>query len=574
VTARSRARISSGADSSSGEAVTFREPRPTDDATGNWAIDPSDKRHSEDPLTSIKRTAASVRSPSRTIAPLRNPPLVRGPEWPEKHFGWHIDRRGVRYDDFPGVLFGPRGPRAADVMQHWLSNCSWMSVLASLAEAQPEYVVSMFRFEPPNVAVRFFLQDRWDGEPREVWQPISTDLPLKRARSFGWITQERKPFYTAIANGVLWPSLAQKAFADFFSENMPTRFKGPRGGYNAIASGGSTVRTSMRLLTGREPESLYVPTTPPGVLFDRVRSAIDRSAVLVASAYLEQSGVNYDLKPAEPGRSRSFEQMSGQRRRHVTSIIDAREINGVKSIKVREQAVGDEDPAKTYWVSLQRFSELVQVVNVVDVDRPSRASREPSGRPRKRLGPDARALERSFLAWARTAARAVGMNGAQLMREYLALRRRAGSSAALTALLDRLPRDTIRDGFPGPAQLPSLARLLRAGVLAEADMPSVLAILRDKQAQNLQATAIDLLLPEGASEALARAWGRIAKEGLGDEPSMGRFVERLAAEARRIEGQAIDLDLGRLERLGFQRPRPTEWAQMRETVRMRGHRIV
>jgi hypothetical protein len=515
-------------------------------------------------------------APRPTTRP-RDPPVMRRLMWAERHWQVRVPRGGLRWGTVELPLFTPQGPSAADVDQSNISNCSWKSVVASLAQQHPELVRGMFKEgKDGRLWVRFFKPGRWDGPMEPVWVPITRELPLSKG----------KLFYTRAPTGALWVALLEKAYAEFFTRHMPTPLRGRRGGYNNIASGGSTVATSIRALTGQQPDLLYVPTTDPAALFAEVQRALAARKVVVASAYMERSGLSYDWQ-LDLVSSRT-----GQRTRHVTTVLGAFERRGRKYLRIREQAVQEPESGRRFTLPLEDFARLVQSVSIADPAAPwaPAVAPERSGVKPERLGARARAEEVAFLAWADSAARGIRLDPGALREEYAFVRRGAGPGRAIAAVLDRLPRTPLAEGdYTTRRPLPSLAGMLRSGLIRVDDLPPILAVLRDKQALTLFQLVRDLLLPENASPRLRRILRRadlfnatiLDRTIAHADRGIGEWVVLVAEKIHEVDGVWPAIDLRLLEAIGLRRPlsgRPMggwlgdrEWRQMIRELRALGY---
>jgi hypothetical protein len=112
----------------------------------------------------------------------------------------------VAYSTVNGTLFGTNGPSYLDVQQGQVGDCWLMASLAEVAARAPSDIVSMFTYEGTAVengsdvqiySVRFF-----DNSGTAQYVTVDTELP-------GGGT-----YYDQPVNGVLWPALAEKAYAE------------------------------------------------------------------------------------------------------------------------------------------------------------------------------------------------------------------------------------------------------------------------------------------------------------------------------------------------------------------------
>jgi hypothetical protein len=128
----------------------------------------------------------------------------------------------VVYKTASGTLFGPNGPTSGDIAQGWVGDCYFMSSLGELATQSPQTVKDMFIDNHDGTyTVRFFQLDS-DGD---AWQPdyvtVNLELPvLQQSGQFafaGWFQGGKSTTY-ADKNAVLWPALAEKAYAQLAEE--------------------------------------------------------------------------------------------------------------------------------------------------------------------------------------------------------------------------------------------------------------------------------------------------------------------------------------------------------------------
>ena len=169
---------------------------------------------------------------------LERPPLLR------KH------RRDGRYVPATGPLW--RGqPRFDDVGQGSIGDCGLIAVFAACARARPQLITSLF--EPKKrggyrVNLPGLIRSRRPDDNVDEWVPASST---------------GHPLYGRSPNGVQWPSVLERAFAqqvgyENASEQLASvtktgrirwRPKGERIGYNALY--GFRADIAMSLITGR-----------------------------------------------------------------------------------------------------------------------------------------------------------------------------------------------------------------------------------------------------------------------------------------------------------------------------------
>jgi Calpain family cysteine protease len=180
----------------------------------------------------------------------------------------------VVYKTAEGTLFGPGGPSQNDVAQGWVGDCYFMSSLAETALQSPQTIKSMFINNGDGTyTVRFFNYDSSNG----TWQPdyvtVNLQLPVMQSSGefafAGWY-QGGKPVTYTSHTAVLWPALAEKAYAELAAEGW-SRSTGPGGSgisstpsdwnqnsYDALAEGDGV---ALQQITGSSFTSdVYLPT--------------------------------------------------------------------------------------------------------------------------------------------------------------------------------------------------------------------------------------------------------------------------------------------------------------------------
>jgi hypothetical protein len=176
-------------------------------------------------------------------------------------------KRVVYRQALGGVLFGPQGPRVDDVIQGAAGDCYALATAGSLAEQQPEVLLSMFeKAQTGDDAwwVRLYYHDEVTGQPRAERILVYATFPMTAGVN--------SPLYADFArtpdgSPILWVSLFEKAYAKFNTlhpgevKSMP--------GYQGIGSGSLPFRAYFHL-TGREQ---------PGFEFDGVKFKANQAQV-------------------------------------------------------------------------------------------------------------------------------------------------------------------------------------------------------------------------------------------------------------------------------------------------------
>jgi hypothetical protein len=141
----------------------------------------------------------------------------------------------VVYKAAQGTLFGRGGPRPNDIAQGWVPDCYFMSSLGETALQSPQTIQSMFSDNgDATYTVRFYQYDA----AHSTWQPdyvtVNLQLPvLQHGGQFAFADwyQGGQPTKVNDAKAVLWPALAEKAYAQLAAEGW-SRYYGTGGSGN------------------------------------------------------------------------------------------------------------------------------------------------------------------------------------------------------------------------------------------------------------------------------------------------------------------------------------------------------
>jgi Calpain family cysteine protease len=150
----------------------------------------------------------------------------------------------VVYQNAEGVLFGPGGPSSKDIAQGWVGDCYFMSSLGEMAQQSPQTIRSMFINNGDGTyTVRFFEYNAANNTWQAVYVTVNLELPvLLQSGQFAfadWYQGGRPTTYTE-TSAVLWPALAEKAYAQLAEEGW-SRSTGPGGsGINSTPSDWNT----------------------------------------------------------------------------------------------------------------------------------------------------------------------------------------------------------------------------------------------------------------------------------------------------------------------------------------------
>jgi hypothetical protein len=181
---------------------------------------------------------------------------------------------GIAYEQAQGVLFGKGGPRASDIAQGAVGDCYFMSGLGATATQAPATIRSMFINNGDGTyTVRFFEYDATNDTWRADYVTVNLELPVyQQGGAFvyaGWYQGGKATPYTSKAN-VLWPALAEKAYAQLAEEGW-SRFTGTGGSgvsgtpadwnqncYDALNSGDGVA--TMQITGSNITADFYLPT--------------------------------------------------------------------------------------------------------------------------------------------------------------------------------------------------------------------------------------------------------------------------------------------------------------------------
>ena len=142
----------------------------------------------------------------------------------------------VVYEQAQGVLFGPDGPNPHDIAQGWVGDCYFMSSLGETAQQSPQTIESMFIDNGDGTyTVRFYEYEAANKTWQADYVTVNLELPvMQQSGEFafaGWY-QDGKPTTYTDKCAVLWPALAEKAYAQLAEEGW-SRSKGPGGSGNS-----------------------------------------------------------------------------------------------------------------------------------------------------------------------------------------------------------------------------------------------------------------------------------------------------------------------------------------------------
>ncbi len=128
----------------------------------------------------------------------------------------------VVYKPAQGTLFGSNGPSQSDIAQGWVPDCYFMSALAETAEQSPQTIENMFTNNHDGTyTVRFFEQNASNGTWFADYVTVNLELPvLQQSGQFAFADwyQYGEPTTYNQTSAVLWPALAEKAYAQLAAE--------------------------------------------------------------------------------------------------------------------------------------------------------------------------------------------------------------------------------------------------------------------------------------------------------------------------------------------------------------------
>jgi hypothetical protein len=135
----------------------------------------------------------------------------------------------VIYEKAQGVLFGAGGPRSDDIAQGWDADCYFLSSLGEAAHVSPQTIKNMFIDNADGTyTVRFFKYDPNHNSWSPDYVTVNLELPTFKQTSqfvqqagefvFADWYQNGQPVTYTDATAVLWPALAEKAYAQLAEE--------------------------------------------------------------------------------------------------------------------------------------------------------------------------------------------------------------------------------------------------------------------------------------------------------------------------------------------------------------------
>jgi len=258
------------------------------------------------------------------------------------------DIRGKFYEQNNYELFSARGPVPADVAQGNLGDCYFLATLASLAQNQPDKIKEMIRDNGDGTfSVRFYAKKSIFHKRKPVWVKIDDQLPqgvYSRRKLFAQTKDMDRD-----GQKELWVALVEKAFAVFNDEYhvvLGTRKKG----YDGIGQGGFG-HWAHRALTGEKATIRFNFFLPKRRLWKKLERANDGHFVALASKGMSDSSFIAD----------------GIAGNHLYSVLETREHNGKRFIKLRNPwgqcEPGNRKGDGVFWIEFSKCKKLFSQIH-------------------------------------------------------------------------------------------------------------------------------------------------------------------------------------------------------------------
>jgi hypothetical protein len=150
----------------------------------------------------------------------------------------------VVYEKAQGVLFGANGPKDSDIAQGWLGDCYFLSALGENAKQSPQTIKNMFiNNHDGTYTVRFYEYDAVSNAWQTDYVTVNLELPVfQQSGQFvyaGWY-QGGQPTTYQDKNAVLWPALAEKAYAQLAEEGWSRSISATGSGIDSTLSDWNT----------------------------------------------------------------------------------------------------------------------------------------------------------------------------------------------------------------------------------------------------------------------------------------------------------------------------------------------
>jgi hypothetical protein len=138
----------------------------------------------------------------------------------------------VDYQTAQGVLFGTGGPSPNDIAQGVVGDCYFLSALGEVALKSPQTLENMFIDNGDGTyTVRFFEYKASNNTWHTDYVTVNRQLPVLEPSGdflFANRDQNGKPTSYTDSSAILWPALAEKAYAQLAAEGW-SRAQGPGG---------------------------------------------------------------------------------------------------------------------------------------------------------------------------------------------------------------------------------------------------------------------------------------------------------------------------------------------------------
>jgi hypothetical protein len=472
-----------------------------------------------------------------TAGPARHVAVIRGPDVRP------ADRGSARYQAVEGRLIDGR-PQRDDVLQGGDGDCGLDAGMSGMAAKHPNVIRKMFTPGPDGTRkVRLWHRPKWNQPVKAVQVPIDDRLPVK----------DGDTVYNRVGpNQALWPALLEKAYAR------------RQGGYQGLM--GISPMLVLRSMGGGEPERIHVRTTDPAVLFAKLKAAVKDKYVIIAGTYGEKHGVSFAHTRILPA--------------HGYTVLDAKTRGGEPSVLLRNPW-GEKVPGRVrkdngeFWLRLSDFGRYYLSVTLAPVPRDPAALSAPviAARPHTtEFSASALQAEQEFLTFVAQAAKGGRVSSRDVLAHYQAVRQAQGPGPAIVAALEDLPEKKQTGNAPPRKGLfttsqavPSVAGLVRSGLITADEVPQILLSLGSKAFFGGKAFVRDLLAPAGSGlkHEVGAAVERVLKEN-------GTMADAVLAAARQTRGKA-EIDLTTLRAAGL--IRAADEAPLRTQLRALGYQL-
>jgi hypothetical protein len=141
--------------------------------------------------------------------------------------------QGATYERAKGSLFGTGGPHRRDIGQGQAADCYFMSALGELAQQSSGAIKNLFISNGDGTfTVRFYKWDASTKSPVADYVTVNRMLPVDSNGAFYFANQEQygKPTNYKNASNILWPALAEKAYAQVAEEGWS---RNPTGSFSS-----------------------------------------------------------------------------------------------------------------------------------------------------------------------------------------------------------------------------------------------------------------------------------------------------------------------------------------------------